>query len=321
MTNTFKKILSIIISLTLMVSVFAMTDISAFAKSKEYEYYSADNKTVMIAQYLGDKTKITIPDKIGKKKVTVISGLGSKVKEVTIGKNVTHIEDFAFMDAKSLKKITVNKNNKNYSSKDGVLYNKKGTKLLAYPASKSGEKFVSTKKVTSIGNNAFTNSKNLKSVDISLAKNVGAGVFYNSKALKSVKLPKSLKKLSSYNFVAYPYGFFGNCKALKTYTIPKNITTLGNMCFAGSGLTKITVPKTVTKVGKGLFYNCQKLETVNIKANITSFKDYAYAPGAYEEPYYGFFENCKVLKSVTAPTVQSADERTYVGTPLEQLAK
>lgn len=66
---------------------------------------------------------------------------------------------------------------------------------------------------------------------------------------------------------------------------------LGNMCFAGSGLTKITVPKTVTKIGKGLFYNCQKLETVNIKADITSFKDYAYASGAYEEPYYGFLEN------------------------------
>ena len=318
MTNSFKKSISIIISFALLVSVFALSEISAFAKNNEYEYYSADNKTIMIAQYTGTKTKITIPDKIDNKKVTVISGLGSKVKEVTIGKNITHIEDFAFIDAKSLKKITVNKNNENYSSKDGILYNKKGTKLLVYPASKSGEKFISSKKVTSIGNNAFTNSKNLKSVDISLSKNVGAGVFYNSKALKSVKLPKSLKKLSSYNFVAYPYGFFGNCKALKTYSIPKNITTLGNMCFAGSGLTKITVPKTVTKIGKGLFYNCQKLETVNIKADITSFKDYAYAPGAYEEPYYGFFENCKALKNVTAPTVKTADERTYIGTSFEQ---
>ncbi len=318
MTNTFKKVLSIIVSLILLVSVFAFSEISAFAKSKEYEYYSADNKTIMIAQYIGTETKITVPDKIGNKKVTVISGLGSKVKEVTIGKNVTHIEDFAFIDAKSLKKITVDKNNKNYSSKDGVLYNKKGTKLLAYPAAKSGEKFISSKKVTSIGNNAFTNSKKLKTVDISLAKSVGAGVFYNSKSLKTVKLPKTLKKLSSYDFVSYPHGFFGNCEALKTYSIPKNITVLGDMCFAGSGLTKITVPKTVTKLGKGLFYNCQKLESVEIKANVTSFKDFAYASGAYEEPYYGFFENCKVLKKVIAPTVKTFDERTYIGTPLEK---
>ena len=197
MTNAFKKSISIIISFALLVSVFALSEISAFAKNNEYEYYSADNKTIMIAQYTGTKTKITVPDKIGNKKVTVISGLGSKVKEVTIGKNITHIEDFAFIDAKSLKKITVNKNNKNYSSKDGILYNKKGTKLLVYPASKSGEKFISSKKVTSIGNNAFTNSKNLKSIDISLCKNVGAGVFYNSKALKSVKLPKSLKNFQA----------------------------------------------------------------------------------------------------------------------------
>ena len=34
--------------------------------------------------------------------------------KITIGENIIHIEDFAFMDAKELEKITVNKNNKNY---------------------------------------------------------------------------------------------------------------------------------------------------------------------------------------------------------------
>lgn len=318
MTHTLKKTLSIVISLLLIISTFAMADFSAFAKSKDFEYYPGDNNGIMVASYKGNKAKLTIPKKIGNKKVTVLSGINNnKVKEITIGENIIHIEDFAFMDAKELEKITVNKNNKNYSSKNGILYDKKGTKLIAYPSAKVGKKFTAPKKVKSIGNNAFINNKYLESVNISTAKNVGAGIFFNCKKLKSVKLPLTLTKLSSYNFVDYPNGFFGNCKSLKSYTIPKNIKILGDMCFAGSGLKEITIPKTVKKVGKGMFFNCKKLSKVTIKANIKELKDYANLPGAYDEKYYGFFENCTKLTSVKAPSVQKADSRTYIGTPLE----
>ena len=89
------------------------------------------------------------------------------------------------------------------------------------------------------------------------------------------------------------------------------------MCFAGSGLKEITIPKTVKKVGKGMFFNCKKLTKVTINANIKELKDYANIPGAYDEKYYGFFENSTKLTSVKAPSVQKADSRTYIGTPLE----
>ena len=116
MTHTLRKTLSIVISLLLIISTFAMADFSAFAKSKDFEYYPGDNNGIMVASYKGNKAKLTIPKKIGNKKVTVLSGINNnKVKEITIGENIIHIEDFAFMDAKELEKITVNKNNKNYS--------------------------------------------------------------------------------------------------------------------------------------------------------------------------------------------------------------
>ena len=114
MTHTLKKTLSVVISLLFLVSTFAMADFSAFAKSKDFEYYPGDNNGIMVASYKGNKAKLTIPKKIGNKKVTVLSGINNnKVKEITIGENIIHIEDFAFMDAKELEKITVNKNNKN----------------------------------------------------------------------------------------------------------------------------------------------------------------------------------------------------------------
>ena len=61
------------------------------------------------------------------------------------------------------------------------------------------------------------------------------------------------------------------------------------MCFAGSGLKEITIPKTVKKVGKGMFCNCKKLTKVTINANVKELKDYANIPGAYDEKYYRLF--------------------------------
>lgn len=137
------------------------------------------------------------------------------------------------------------------------------------------------------------------------------------KNLNPVKLPLTLTKLSSYNFVDYPNGFFGNCKSLKSYTIPKNIKTLGNMCFAGSGLKEITIPKTVKKVGKGMFFNCKKLTKVTINANIKELKDYANIPVLMMKSIMAFSKIAQKLTSVKAPSVQKADSRTYIGTPLE----
>lgn len=42
---------------------------------------------------------------------------------------------------KSLKKIVVSKKNKCYKSVDGVLFNKKGTRLVSYPVKKSGSTY------------------------------------------------------------------------------------------------------------------------------------------------------------------------------------
>ena len=68
MTHTLKKTLSIVISLLLIISTFAMADFSAFAKSKDFEYYPGDNNGIMVASYKGNKAKLTIPKKIGNKK-------------------------------------------------------------------------------------------------------------------------------------------------------------------------------------------------------------------------------------------------------------
>ncbi len=79
--------------------------------------------------------------------------LGKKTK-FTATKNKYGMYIKTFGDLRKLKAFKVKSSNKNYSTKKGVLFNKKGTKLLSYPANK-GSKYKVPSGVTEIGNVAF----------------------------------------------------------------------------------------------------------------------------------------------------------------------
>jgi len=83
---------------------------------------------------------------------------------INIPESVVEFGDFAFSNCASLTGITVNTANPNFSSEDGVLYNKEKTTLLAYPSAKSVFTFPAG--VTAIGIYAFMDCTGLKSITI-----------------------------------------------------------------------------------------------------------------------------------------------------------
>ena len=59
---------------------------------------------------------------------------------------------------------------------------------------------------------------------------------------------------------------FDGCSGLTSITIPSSVTSLGKSCFNGcSGLTSITIPSSVTSLGDCCFYGCKNLEFVYFK--------------------------------------------------------
>ncbi|NCB44312.1 MAG: leucine-rich repeat domain-containing protein, partial [Clostridia bacterium] len=71
----------------------------------------------------------------------------------------------AFGGCSSLTEIIVGESNPNYSSLDGVLFNKDQTTLIQYPGGKSGA-YTIQDNVTEIGNCAFSGCSSLTSVSI-----------------------------------------------------------------------------------------------------------------------------------------------------------
>ena len=109
----------------------------------------------------------------------------SSLESVTIPNSVTSIGDCAFSGCSKLKNIDVYPENANYSSIDGILYNKDVTKLICCPGAKISVAIPNS--VTSIGYEAFYDCSNLASVTIpNSVTSIGDGAFFNCNDLKTI---------------------------------------------------------------------------------------------------------------------------------------
>ena len=165
----------------------------------------------------------------------------SKLQKITLGKNLKVISDDAFYFVCQLNEINVSKNNPYYCSKNGVLYNKKMTKLVLYPFSKKAKEFTVPATVKSIGDKAFYNS--------------GRSGYIS---LKKVNLPKGLKRIGDYAFAWM--------ETLREAKIPSTVEYIGDEAFYETHLTSVKIPKSVKSIGHEAF-SYTRVETISVNPN------------------------------------------------------
>ena len=161
------------------------------------------------------------------------------LKSVTIPDSVTNIGNKAFYNCKSLTSIEVSDNNGNYSSVDGILFNKDKSELITYPAGKADSEYAIQNSVASIGDSAFENCTSLTSVIIG----------------NSVTIPNSVTSIG--------YSAFYKCISLTSVTIGNSVARIDDSAFSNcTSLTSVTIGKSVTRIAYGAFYNCTSLKDV-----------------------------------------------------------
>ena len=114
---------------------------------------------------------------------------------------------------------------------------------------------------------------------------IGKWAFDNCTSLTSVAIPNSVTSIDNtafyycHNIIAF-YGKFASAdnRCLIVYGALKS--------FAPAGLTKYTIPDSVTSIGMKAFYACPNLKSITIPDSVTSIEDNA-------------FTNCSRLISVT----------------------
>ncbi|MBQ6117919.1 MAG: leucine-rich repeat domain-containing protein, partial [Clostridia bacterium] len=188
--------------------------------------------------------KVTVDkiNSIGRAAFSYCDGL----TDVKISEQTESIGDAPFYCAKNLQSIDVAAENKNYTSVDGVLFNKELTRLIAYPAGKKDSSYKIPDGVTEIVYGAFASCANLTEIEIpDSVHTIGGDAFRGCSGLTSITLPGSLKSIGRYAF--------SSCSGLKSVIIPDGVSNIGDYAFSGcSSLTGIVIPPSVTEMGHSI---------------------------------------------------------------------
>jgi hypothetical protein len=135
---------------------------------------------------------VTIPKSVTTIGVWAFSGCTS-LKTFTIPKGVSDIRTPLFLGCYALASISVDSENSDYSSLDGVLFNKTKTVLLEYPAGKPDRSYTIPSSVTKIEDSAFEHCRNLTTVTIpDSVTNLNQNTFSYCENLSHVSVPSSL---------------------------------------------------------------------------------------------------------------------------------
>ncbi len=210
-------------------------------------------------------TSINIPDSIASIGSYAFRGCSS-LTSIKIPKSVVRIDSSAFSSS-GLASITVDSRNLEYSSVDGVLFNKNKTQLVTHPAGK-GISYSIPNGVTSISSYAFSGCSSLTSITI----------------------PNNVTSIG--------YCAFEDCSSLTSVTIPNSVTSIGSYAFSGcSSLTSVTIPDGVTSIEPYAFQNCSRLASIAIPASVTTIYYGAFYQSNLMVVYYsGTIEQWKNIK-------------------------
>ena len=125
----------------------------------------------------------------------------SKIKVLDIPKNVKFIENKS-LSAYSLEAINVHPDNANYTSVDGVLFNKQKNYLQEFPRSKATT-YMIPDCVDTIGNLAFASNHNIVSISFSpnsQLKHIEKEAFMGCVFMQRLELPTSLQSIEERAF-------------------------------------------------------------------------------------------------------------------------
>jgi hypothetical protein len=251
---------------------------------------------------------------------------------ITIPNSVATIGNMAFTGCSSLTSINVESENNNYTSEDGVLFNKNKTTLICCPEMKTGASYAIPSSVTTIAKAAFNGCQNLTTITIPNSVEIIEDIaFLGSSNLASITVPSSVTAIgwNAFSFcssltsidvesennnyssengvlfdkskiilIRYPGGKTGE------FVIPNSVASIEEAAFSScENLTSITIPNGVTTIGYEAFCYCSGLNSVTISNSVTTIGNRA-------------FFLCSALTSVTnlnpVPIEISSDVFGYV---------
>lgn len=259
--KTFKRGLSLILALTLILSSLNGIPITVFAAESTsvdgFTYEALNGTYCTITGYTGTATEVVIPSEID-------------------GYIVQQISSNAFKNNTTIEKVVLPETVESVGS--NLFF---GCKKLTYIGFNS--------KLTNIGSSMFYGCTALNEITLPIGiTSIGGSAFYGCTSLTEVNLPETLKTIS-------PSALCG-CTGLVSIDIPDSVTSMGHYAFDGcSNLTNVKLPLGWTTVDRdgyssycSPFNGCAKLTEITLPEGMTAVPSYA-------------FDGCSTLKKISLP--------------------
>jgi len=245
---------------------------------------------------------------------------------VLISKTVRTIGDGAFDGSRQLTRIDVDKDNKVFSSIDGVLFDKEGKTLFNFPDGKEGD-YVVPEGVETIREYAFSYTPGVTGVKFSDSLvSIGQHVFEECIELKTVTFGKSFKNIGddAFNRCTRLTSFFVDeanpyFKSVDGVLFDKNQSTLTRFP-CGKGIS-YTIPDSVETIGHHAF-QCYNFQHINFGKNVKYLGNYSFSgtsltsvvlPDSVESIGTYAFSYCTNLQTLVLPeSVTTIEENVFL---------
>ena len=343
---------------------------------KSVKVNGKDSYSVSAGPRLSLVTSVTIPEYHNGLPVTMVDGGAfagyASLEVINIPASIEAISSVdPFKGCTSLREINIygGEGSVKYSSEDGVLFENRadGAALIRMPSGKIGDyttpdlvtvigesafsdsslsSVTVSSSVTKIGNDAFLESRLLKSVSFAASEGassditVGKRAFANCVSLESIILPARLTsiELSKYyidpdgTFVISPDYAFVGCDSLQSIGVEAgslSYTMIDGMIYSAKGGQLLFCPVAksgaislsldTSSIGAGAFIGCEGITEITVPNTVNYIDEYAFYGLPLEKVTFignsfssltlgdRAFMNCKALKSVVFEGVSPVD--------------
>ncbi|MBQ7962387.1 MAG: leucine-rich repeat protein [Clostridia bacterium] len=350
-----RKTLSLLLTFAMVLSLFAGTGVVSFAEENDilsYLTYTITDGEVTITDCDNSVSgAIVIPDTIEGFPVTKLENSPfnncSEITSVTFPDSIQFSSFPVFSYCSKLSEIIVYPDNPNYSTHDGVLFNKDKTRLIQYPMAKEGTQYTIPGTVTEIWYCAFRQCNNL--TDITVTDNVIKiydSAFYGCENLKNIIIGNGLETIddriiflcprieninvseeneyfSSINGAMYNKGkteliYYPPSNPATSISIPATVKTIDETSFdSAQKLTKITVDENnncFSSDAHGVLFNKDKTKIIRYPLGKT--ETYYEIPSGVKIITDNCFTNCTSLSEIVFPeSTEYLSLLSFSGTP------
>jgi len=237
---------------------------------------NADSVSVMVAhtEPYDIEGDFVIPDSvIFEEKMYAVTSIGDYafnsnyyLTSLTIPKGITSIGACAFISCIRLREFVVAEDNPVVTAQDGVLFSKSKDTIISYPNNGAVD-YVIPSSVKVIGNSAFYNCYNLRSVVLPEGLTIISESAFNiCRNLASVAIPDGVTFIGANSF--------RNCDAITSVVVPESVTSIGTYAFNSCDkLVSATFPSKVTTIGKNVLFECAEFRTLICRSAVPPLID------------------------------------------------